>query len=241
MFPIEFSSLDEMRSYICGRTQTGYTGQPWSPPWTDRGCTGCSLGIIRTNLREKACFSRGDPSTRRIIFGEGPGLEEEKQGLPFVGPAGQLLAEKMFPAFSLDLDRDFYTSNIVRCRARAPANSGRQNLVPPSECINTCSFFWKEEIRLIQPIIIVLLGKVAAETVLECKVTMNAMAGNIILREGIAILPMYHPAALLHASSDPEKYEELGAKMRTHMATLKQMVDIDKEEKDSRCSRFAGL
>lgn len=145
----------------------------------------------RCGLR-KGCrgvvFGKGNPEARLMFIGEGPGAEEDKQGLPFVGAAGQLL-DKIIAAAGFSL-ADVYIANIVKCRPPG-------NRVPAREEADSCRPWLDKQIQLVNPFIIVLLGSVALQNIIEPSARITRMRGQWIIKDRIRYMPTYHPAALL--------------------------------------------
>ena len=151
-------------------------------------CTLCPL----SEHRNKVAFGSGDPNADLMFIGEGPGAEEDRQGLPFVGRAGELLT-KIIQA--IDLTRDqVYIANIVKCRP--PGNRD-----PQAEEVAACRPYLEAQIDNIQPRVIVLLGKVAAQTMLGTDYTLGRMRGQWYHVRGVETRVTYHPAALLRNAS----------------------------------------
>jgi DNA polymerase len=133
----------------------------------------------------------GDVTARLMFIGEGPGAEEDRQGLPFVGPAGALLTRIIK---AIDLERDeVYIANIVKCRP--PRNRDPQ----PDE-VAACRGYLERQIDLVQPRVIVALGRVAAQTLLGRDAPLGRMRGEWYEVRGVATRVTYHPAALLRNS-----------------------------------------
>ena len=147
-------------------------------------CQRCRLAKDRKNI----VFGAGSSSAKIVFVGEGPGFEEDQQGKPFVGPAGQLLT-KIIEAIRLSR-KQVYICNIVKCRP--PRNRNPQ----PDE-INTCFQFLDRQIAAIQPDFICALGSVAAQTLLNTDVPISRLRGRFHDYKGIKLLPTYHPAYLL--------------------------------------------
>ena len=147
-------------------------------------CTRCPLHRGRGTI----VFGVGDPEARLMFIGEAPGRDEDLQGEPFVGRAGQVLT-RMIAAMSLRRD-DVYIANIVKCRP--PRNRDPE----PNE-VQSCEPFLKAQIRAIQPEVIVTLGKYAAQTLLVRKTPISRLRGTWASYEGIALMPTFHPAYLL--------------------------------------------
>ncbi|MEO0814736.1 MAG: uracil-DNA glycosylase [Myxococcota bacterium] len=147
-------------------------------------CTRCGLHRGRSNL----VFGVGDAQARLMFVGEGPGRDEDLQGEPFVGRAGQLLT-RMIAAMGLRR-ADVYIANIVKCRPP-------RNRDPEPEEVEACEPFLKAQIRAIQPEVLVTLGKYAAQTLLQVQTPISRMRGQWRSYEGIAVMPTFHPAYLL--------------------------------------------
>ncbi|MEM7447173.1 MAG: uracil-DNA glycosylase [Myxococcota bacterium] len=149
-------------------------------------CTDCELHRGRTH----SVFSRGTADADLLFLGEGPGFHEDQQGVPFVGPAGQLL-DKMIAAMGLDGD-SVYICNVVKCR---PPN----NRTPVAAEANACSRFLVPQIDQVHPKVIVALGKCAAEN-LGCVPRDNRRwRGTWRTFRGYPVMPTYHPAFLLRS------------------------------------------
>ncbi len=155
-------------------------------------CQGCALSDTRTHT----AFGEGNVHAQILFVGEGPGREEDLQGRPFVGPAGQLL-DKMLAAIELDRTK-VYIANIVKCRPP-------QNRVPLEEEALACLPYLRAQTGLIKPKIIVCLGATAAKYVYDREVRITRERGVWKEKKGVWIIPTYHPAALLR---DPEKKKE---------------------------------
>jgi DNA polymerase len=152
-------------------------------------CTRCRLHEKRHTM----VFGEGNPHARLMFVGEGPGADEDAQGRPFVGKAGQLLT-RMILAMKFKRE-DVYIANIVKCRP--PGNRD-----PEQDEIDTCLPFLKSQIRAIQPDVIVTLGRIAAKTLLNTNDPLNVIRGRIYDVEGIPLIPTYHPSFLLRQESD---------------------------------------
>ena len=147
-------------------------------------CSKCSLGSTRQNF----VFGAGNPAAGIMFVGEAPGADEDRQGEPFVGAAGQLL-NKIISAMDLRRE-DVYICNILKCR---PPN----NRDPQPDEIEQCKPYLKRQIELIQPKVICTLGRFAAQTLLRSSDSMGRMRGQAHQYEGIPLVATYHPAALL--------------------------------------------
>ncbi len=148
-------------------------------------CHRCELGNSRIN----SVVGRGNETAPIMIVGEGPGQNEDEQGLPFVGRSGQLL-EKILASVKLSVDRDVYICNVVRCRPP-------ENRVPTPEEIAACKPYLLEQIRLVNPSIILLTGATAFKAVTGKKDGMTKVRGTWIEWEGRWCMPIFHPAYLL--------------------------------------------
>ena len=169
---------------------------------TDLGdCHRCRL----SQGRSKIVFGDGDPKAQLVFVGEGPGFEEDQQGKPFVGPAGQLLT-RIIEAINLTRSQ-VYICNIVKCRP-----PGNRN--PEPEEINTCFPFLERQIAAIQPDFICALGTFAAQTLLRTTTPISKLRGRFHEYRGIRVLPTYHPAYLLR---NPEKKREVWEDMKMLM------------------------
>jgi DNA polymerase len=133
-------------------------------------------------------FGSGDPDADLMFIGEGPGAEEDKQGLPFVGRAGELLT-KIVEAIEMRRD-GVYIANIVKCRP--PGNRDPQ----PDE-VAACRGFLERQIDLVRPRIVVALGRIAAQTLLGTETPIGRLRGQWYTVRGVPMMVTYHPAALL--------------------------------------------
>ncbi len=155
-------------------------------------CTRCKL----CNGRTQIVFGSGNPKAELVFVGEGPGEEEDKQGIPFVGAAGQLLT-KMIEAMKFSRDT-VYICNVVKCRP-----PGNRN--PEPEEIQSCEPFLRAQLRVIKPKVIVALGKFAAQTLLREETTITRLRGQWRQYEGIDLMPTFHPAYLLRSPDEKKK------------------------------------
>ncbi|MDX2014343.1 MAG: uracil-DNA glycosylase [Myxococcaceae bacterium] len=147
-------------------------------------CQRCKLCKGRNSI----VFGAGNPRAELVFVGEGPGEEEDKQGVPFVGKAGQLLT-KMIEAMKFSRD-DVYICNVVKCR---PPN----NRNPEPDEIEACEPFLKAQLASLQPKVIVALGKFAAQTLLRDQTSITRLRGQWREYQGIPLMPTFHPAYLL--------------------------------------------
>jgi uracil-DNA glycosylase family 4 len=147
-------------------------------------CTRCRLHEGRNHL----VFGAGDPHAALVFVGEGPGREEDLQGKPFVGRAGELLTRIIE---AIDLTREeVYIANIVKCRPP-------QNRDPRPDEIQTCLPFLLKQLEAIKPRIICALGTFAAQTLLETEEKISSLRGRFHAYKGTKLMPTYHPAFLL--------------------------------------------
>ena len=153
-------------------------------------CTKCSLSKGRTNV----VFGRGNPKAKILIIGEGPGQQEDEQGLAFVGRAGKML-NKSFLTVGIDTNKDCYISNIVKCR---PPN----NRKPKSIEVGNCIPWLNSQIELIKPKVIVLAGSTAVQSYLNINQPISKIRGKWITKENIKYMPIFHPSYLLRNSSN---------------------------------------
>ena len=151
------------------------------------GCTACKLSRGRRHV----VFGSGNPDASLMLVGEGPGAEEDRQGLPFVGPAGELLTKILR---AIDLERsEVYIANVVKCR---PPN----NRDPEPEEVGACRGYLERQIELVQPRVIVALGRVAAQALLATSEALGRLRGRWHSVRGVPTRATYHPAALLRYS-----------------------------------------
>lgn len=148
-------------------------------------CTRCPLHETRLN----AVFGEGDYQANILIIGEGPGANEDKLGRPFVGRAGKLLDE-VLGTYNLTRKEGVFIANIVKCRPP-------KNRVPRKKEVETCIPYLEEQIRLINPKIIVLLGLTAVKSFLGIDEQMKAIRGQKKQKNGQTVIATYHPAAIL--------------------------------------------
>ncbi len=166
---VSTKSNDELLNDLCGEAAA---------------CQLCPLAKTRKNV----VFGDGNPQAKIVFVGEAPGADEDEQGLPFVGKAGQLLT-KIINAMGLER-KDVYICNILKCRP-----PGNRNPLP--EEIRLCEPFLKKQLQLISPQIICALGSFAAKTLLKTETPITSLRGRFHTYEGIKLMPTYHPAYLL--------------------------------------------
>jgi DNA polymerase len=157
-------------------------------------CRRCPLAAGR----QQVVVSRGNPAARLMLIGEGPGAQEDAQGLPFVGRAGQLL-DQMLASVGIDSNRDAYICNVVKCRPP-------DNRKPTPEEMAACSPWLREQITLVNPLVIVLAGATAMEGVLGVRGGITRLRGQWRQGEGEGLdgrwlMPIFHPSYLLRNAS----------------------------------------
>ena len=156
-------------------------------------CARCPL----SEKRKQAVFGVGDRQADVMFVGEGPGQEEDRQGEPFVGPAGKLL-DLMLQSIGLERGRGVYITNIVKCRPP-------QNRNPAPDEAQTCMAYLRRQIALIQPRLIVALGGVAAANLLQTEQSVRDLRQSLHDYNGIPAVVTYHPAYLLRKPSEKRK------------------------------------
>jgi DNA polymerase len=161
-------------------------------------CKRCKLHRTRRTI----VFGEGNEKATLMFIGEGPGYDEDVQGRPFVGKAGQLLT-KIIESINLSRE-EVYIANIVKCRPP-------QNRNPEPDEIQSCNPFLMNQIRVIQPRIICALGTFAAQTLLKTDTKISQLRGKLFDLEGITVIPTYHPAFLLR---NPERKREVWEDMK---------------------------
>lgn len=154
-------------------------------------CRACPLWETRTT----SVFGTGNPHARLMFVGEAPGGEEDKTGIPFVGAAGKLLDRYLY---AVDIPREsVYIANILKCRP--PHN---RDPLPPEE--DACIGFLREQVRLIDPAMIVCLGRIAATRLIHPDFRITREHGVFVRRGKFVLTAVYHPAALLRDASKKE-------------------------------------
>lgn len=150
----------------------------------------------RCRLRDgcqQVVFGEGDPNTRLMLVGEGPGREEDRLGRPFVGAAGRLL-EKILESVNIKRE-EVYIANIIKCRPP-------YNRTPGLEEVKACFPHLQEQISIIKPEIVICLGSLSARTFIDPEALITRIRGKWVEKDGLKIMPTFHPAALLR---DPQK------------------------------------
>jgi DNA polymerase len=168
-------------------------------------CTRCKLHTLG---RQQIVFGVGNPSADLMFVGEAPGGDEDIQGIPFVGRAGQLLT-KIIEAIGLKRD-DVYIANVIKCRP-----PGNRN--PEPDEVETCEPFLFRQIDIIGPRVIVALGTFAAKTLLKTQDPISRLRGRVYEYRGAKLVPTFHPAFLLRS---PERKRDVWEDMKKVRALL---------------------
>lgn len=191
--PIAFDSINQSdKASFYSKIDASITSADWDA-LTARihTCQACNL----CKGRQQAVPGMGNPSARWMIVGEAPGEQEDQQGLPFVGPAGQLL-DAMLAAMGLNREQDVYIANVIKCRP--PRNRN-----PEPEEINRCLPYLQRQIELVQPDMLLALGRFAAQALLQGTVPdvdkqpLGRLRGQVYTVNGRPLVVSYHPAYLL--------------------------------------------
>ncbi|CAJ0783091.1 MULTISPECIES: uracil-DNA glycosylase [Ralstonia] len=161
-------------------------------------CTSCKLCERRTNT----VFGVGDRQAEWMLIGEAPGEQEDKQGEPFVGQAGKLL-DSMLRSIGLSREKGVFIANVLKCRP--PGNRDPE----PDEAA-MCDPYLKRQIALVKPRIIVVLGRIAAQNLLQTQTAVGKLRGKVHEVEGVPVVVTYHPAYLLRTLTDKARaWEDL--------------------------------
>jgi uracil-DNA glycosylase family 4 len=167
-------------------------------PWPElkakvAGCTDCKLRAGCT----QTVFGVGDEQADWLMVGEAPGADEDRLGEPFVGQAGRLL-DNMLAALSLSRGKNVYIANVIKCRP-----PGNRN--PEPDEVATCRPYLMRQIELIQPKVIVAMGRFAAQALLNSDATIASLRGKVHSYAGVPLVVTYHPAYLLRTLPDKAK------------------------------------
>jgi len=161
----------------------------------------CSRCKLHTLGRKQVVFGVGNPEARLMFVGEAPGADEDLQGIPFVGRAGQLLT-KIIEAIDLKRD-DVYIANVIKCRPP-------QNRNPEQDEVDTCEGFLFQQIDVIKPKVVVALGSFAARALLRTLDPISRLRGRVYEYRGAKLVPTFHPAYLLrNPASKREVWEDM--------------------------------
>lgn len=172
-------------------------------------CTKCDE-LVRN--RHSVVFGSGNPKARLVFVGEAPGAEEDRQGLPFVGPAGQLLT-KMIEAIGLKRE-EVFIANVLKCRPPG-------NRTPRPQEIENCEPYLVKQLALIHPDLICALGTFAAQTLLKITTPISSLRGKIHNYQGTPLLCTFHPAYLLRNPSEKRKSWEDLKKLKALLEQVK--------------------
>jgi uracil-DNA glycosylase len=167
-------------------------------------CQRCKLSRTRTNI----VFGSGNPHAELVFVGEAPGFDEDQQGLPFVGRAGQLLT-KIIESINIKRE-DVYICNILKCRP--PDNRN-----PEPDEVAACNPFVRRQLAAIRPKVVCCLGTFAAQTVLQVAAPISKLRGKFFDMDGMRVIATFHPAYLLRS---PEKKREVWEDMKQIRAEL---------------------
>ena len=173
-----------------------------------QSCQNCPLGKTRTNL----VFGVGAPNAKVMFVGEGPGAQEDAQGLPFVGQSGRLL-DKYLNLIDLDRSKNIYIGNMVKCRPP-------QNRDPKPEETEACLPWLRKQVKLLHPQIIVCLGRIAAQRLISPDFRVTRQHGDFIEKGGILFMGTFHPAALLRNPAQKADALEDFQKLRDKLGEL---------------------
>ena len=183
--------------------------------WTEletacKACEKCELCQTRTH----GVFGMGNPQSDILFIGEGPGENEDLEGLPFVGRSGQLL-DKMLAAIDLDRNKNIYIANIVKCRPP-------KNRDPLPEEQEACIDWLRNQVMIMRPKIIVCLGRIAAMKLIKPDMKITKEHGIFFEKNGVLMMATLHPAALLrNPSNKPAAFEDF-LKLRAKIDELNQ-------------------
>src|SRR6266566_175496 len=167
-------------------------------------CQRCKLAPTRTNI----VFGSGNPEAELVFVGEAPGFDEDQQGLPFVGRAGQLLT-KIIESINFKRE-EVYICNVLKCRP--PDNRN-----PAPDEVTSCNPFLRKQLAAIRPKIVCCLGTFAAQTVLQTAAPISRLRGKFVDMDGMRVIATFHPAYLLRS---PEKKREVWEDMKQIRAEL---------------------
>jgi len=206
--------IGHLRSYVLYHQQLGVEAFPRSPALSEDlktvreelgDCRRCRLW----ETRKKIVFGKGNERARLVFVGEAPGYEEDIQGIPFIGKAGQLLT-RIIAAIGMKRD-EVYLTNVVKCHPP-------RNRVPAHDEVACCYPFLARQLRIIRPQVICALGSAAARTLLNTEAGITTLRGTFRDWEGIPVMPTFHPAFLLRSPDRKrETWEDMQALQR-HLA-----------------------
>ncbi len=173
-----------------------------------RNCTKCELCGGRTNL----VFGQGKKDADIMLIGEGPGENEDLQGKPFVGRSGQLL-DKFLAAVDLSRDKNVYIANMVKCRPP-------KNRDPKPEEQDMCIGWLREQFKIIRPKIIVCVGRISAQKLIDPNFRVTKEHGMFIEKNGVLMMGTFHPAAILRNPNNKELAFQDWLKLRDKIQEL---------------------
>ena len=191
--------------------------------WTEletacKACEKCELCQTRTHV----VFGMGNPQSDILFIGEGPGENEDLEGLPFVGRSGQLL-DKMLAAIDLDRNKNIYIANIVKCRPP-------QNRDPLPAEQEACIEWLRNQVSLIRPKIIVFLGRISAMKLMKPDFKVTKEHGQFFEKNGVLMMGTFHPAALLRSPGNkPDAFEDF-RKLRDKISEICENTEIESFE-----------
>ena len=193
------------------------------------GCTRCRLHESRTQV----VFGQGDPHADLMFVGEAPGFHEDRQGIPFVGPSGQLL-NRLLEGIGLRR-QEVYIANVVK--SRPPGNRD-----PLPDEIAACRPWLDAKVRLVDPKVVVTLGNFAAKTLLETTTGITRLRGQTYPFQGRELLPTFHPAAALHAqgrrTAGPSPLEAMEGDFRVLAELLAARAPVDEDRPTEQLGLF---
>jgi DNA polymerase len=169
-------------------------------------CTDCGLSEGRTNV----VFSSGSPEAQIMVVGEGPGQQEDEQGIPFVGGSGQLLA-RLLGEIGIERD-DVYIANVVKCRPP-------RNRDPRQDEIDACKPYLRRQIELVDPVVVVTVGNFSSKLLLATTTGITRLRGTAYEWWGRYLVPTFHPAAALRGG------EQVTNQIRADLALVADIVD----------------
>jgi uracil-DNA glycosylase len=183
-------------------------------------CTKCALHKTKTNY----VFARGNPHSYITLVGEAGGEEEDKTGLPFVGPSGKLL-DKTLTELGLDVTQDIYVCNIIKCR---PPNNRR----PTDDEIEQCFSYLDEQLKVVNPKVIVALGNTAVEGLLVVSSGITKIHGRFFNLPGSnrpapIVMPVYHPSYVLRNGTSGQVFEDFQKDLRTAILKMKELTHTE--------------
>lgn len=208
------SSMSDLAAHLSFFEELGVTGVSRDPAWSSRRGTGPSVEVtvarrilmtlkqdigpactrckLHTLGRKQVVFGVGNANADLMFVGEAPGAEEDQQGEPFVGRAGQLLT-KIIEAIGLTRDQ-VYIANVIKCRP-----PGNRN--PEPDEVDTCEPFLFQQVDAIKPKVVIALGKFAAQSLLKTSDPITRLRGRVFNYRGASLIPTFHPAYLLRNPS----------------------------------------